>query len=258
MKRCLLALLFAGSIFHAAPSYAAYVLTVHTIAMGTATSVTTSTLNTSGSDLCVLETSRYYGGGASNAITITDNKSNSFTALTDYFEPNPNQYIYIRFYFAQNLTVGTGHTFTATCAGTACYTSIVAACFSGSGSSPLDQGAGRADGAAFVNSLQSGPITPTTGNQLVVSGLSYRDLSTATVDSSCTIIDRSQDFVLGSGIGIAMCYIVQTTAVAVNPTWSWTSDGRASANSATFKASGGTSAGATGNASHFSIRRRPQ
>jgi hypothetical protein len=151
-----------------------------------------------------------------------------------------NSSIQCKIYYAKNATVGSGHTFTFD--GTAVYPSIGIMAFSGSDTtSPFDQENGAEN--AGTTSLQTGSVTPSTNAQILVAALGFNTANTISVNSSFTGLIQ-QNFT-GGVEGMAMAYLIQTTAGAVNPTFSWSSSSAAAAAIATFKtaAAGGFSPG---------------
>lgn len=224
MKRLLLALVFvlAASL----PSQAAFALIANVQGHSTDNNgFTTSSINTSGADLLVAVVS-----DAADGSTLSDSKSNTWTKLTPHtFGTN------CVIYYAKNATVGSGHTFTL--GGTATTPTLSVSAWSGSDTSaPFDQQNGAV--AAGATSLQTGSVTPTTGNQLIIAGLTGDANVTRAIDSGFTILDQ----VGHSGFGFsaaAHAYLIQGTAAAVNPTWSWTGSENTEAAIATFKAAAG-------------------
>lgn len=155
----------------------------------------------------------------------SDSKGNTWVAVTasEYgYDPK------VRFYYVKNPTVGSGHTFTL--GGSGSYSLLGFAAFSGTDTSAnVDQQNG-------ATGTQPGSITPTADNELIVCMIgSYA--ASRTIDSGFTEIC---DLAGGGGPGYGMClaYKVQTTATAVNPTWS---ENNATA-IASFKAGGGGAA----------------
>lgn len=171
---------------------------------------TTSAVNTTGATQITLVTTRFTGGGA---VTISDSKSNTWTARTEYdASGDPG----VRFYDCFNPTVGTGHTFTI--AGTGVYASVGALAFSGMASGSFDQVSGA--NATGVTTIQPGSITPAANDAVVISGMGWNPSSsqTPTINgsfSSPTYIDPG----FGTTYGTAISYWIQTTATASNPTW---------------------------------------
>lgn len=161
---------------------------------------------------------------------MTDSKSCSWSSITAHGTPGN---VTVNIYYAVNPTVGTGHTFTLT--GTDLYGAVTVEAFSGVGmSSPFDQQNGNA--SASASSLATGSITPAANNELIISGEAYfGDNSLATVSDSMTITD----YMGGGGVtGGAMAYKIQTTAAAINPTWTFPTSQFAAVIVASFKASG--------------------
>jgi len=190
---------------------------------------TSSAIDTTGANLLICLLSNMVG------TTITDSKSNTWTALTLYSGTGPD----IKFLYAKNATTGTGHTFT-----TPNWDQAVVAAFSGADTSaPFDQENGQNQGAGITT---PGSITPTANGALVVAGIaSINFAGTATVDSSMSIIDQAAS-VGGNPEGSALAYIVQGTAGAIAPTWTLAASA-GSANIASFlAATGGGAAGVPG------------
>ncbi len=171
------------------------------------TSVTTDAINTSTADFIVLCVSAVGNFGAN---TVSDNKSNSWNALTYRGSGTAG----IQFYWSVPTTVGSGHTFQVTTSGNSSYPSICVAAFSGGKqTAPNDQQNG-ADGAGNPT-VSSGSITPSEDNCLIVSAVSASSGSTPAVDSGMTVIETEDGF-----IGSALAYKIQTTAAAINAGWS--------------------------------------
>jgi len=206
-------------------------------------SVTTDAVDTSGANLIVISATTFGSG----AITPTDSKGNTWTALTSH---NQGSY-FSRFYYCASPTVGTGHTFTLS--GVGSYPVLSAMAFSGAlGASPADQenGAGTASGT----SLATGSITPSEDNCVVVAGIST-DPGTGHAMSGYTV--AQSDWVNSEHIGGGISYLVQTTAAAANPSWSWTGASAGVASIASFKAaavaSGNPAVGGRGRLRHWGL-----
>lgn len=197
---------------------------------------TTSAVDTTGANLLVVVT-------GDEGFSVSDSKGNTWTlAVQAVASGSP----YSRIYYCYNPTVGSGHTFTVGLS----YGAIAVAAYSGSDSSPLDQTGATATGA-LVTTFASGNITPTTDNQLVVSGIGVgKSANTLTIGSGMSVA-ASKNAATGVTYGAAIAWIAQTTAAAINPSWSWTSSGEAASPIASFKmlGGGGTTISATpGNA----------
>jgi hypothetical protein len=113
------------------------------------------------------------------------------------------------------------------------------ACFSGAhATAPFDvQNGATTAGAA---TLATGSVTPSQDNSLIVAGLGFNVSSAGpTINSSFT---RSSwvNFGSGNNYGSAEAYLVQTTAGAVNPTWTKGNTEAAAATIAVFKPAAAT------------------
>jgi hypothetical protein len=194
-------------------------------------SITTGTINTTGADLLVIQAGWLEDSGP----VIADSKGNTWTKAVsgDLFARRS------AIYYAWNPTVGSGHSFTVTNSPVG---SVQVYAFSGAqtASDPLDQVDG--DATYSTNVLQPGEVTPSTANQLVFTGFQL-DIapSAATVSpSSFTSPDGAgigygDVGVGGQYLGSFSAYQIQTTATAVNPTWTSSGGGWLTASIATFK-----------------------
>lgn len=171
--------------------------------------VTSSAVDTTGATILVVGLSRYQAGGA---VTITDSKGNTYTALTAQASSNV---AYSRIYYCPNPTVGSGHTFTGT--GSESYFTIAAAAFSGvTTTSPFDVENGAvspSSGAAPV--ISTGSVTPTNAGSLAAAVVAICDNgTTASVDSSYSISDQMV-WVNNTAEGVALAW--KEISAASNP-----------------------------------------
>lgn len=214
----------------------AWTLVANIAVTGDTDGAMTGNIDTSGADLIVLGVASYVGN---SAPTISDSKTNTWTALTKQSTGSGGS---IQLYYVQAPTVGTGHNFTTSGAGS--YSGVVVAAFSGSQASPFDVEQGATTGS--VTSIAPGSITPTTTTTLMLCGV-QTNLNTdfgsaATIDSSFVITDRVSSVpALSYAFGLA--YKIKTDANAENPTWSWTSTYEATCRIAAFKAAAGGARG---------------
>ena len=209
----------------------AYALIANTIAGGSASGVTTSGIDTSGADFIVVNVA--WDAGAATP-SITDSNSNSWTILNIYTAATHKSAMW----YKQAPTVGAAHTFTAS--GTNVYPSMGVLAFSGSVASPFDQQNGANDSST---TLATGSITPTENNELIVTGFGIFNPGTpVSIDSGFTLVD-SINFSSGNYYGSATAYLIQTTASAVNPTWTRTNSNHMTASIASFKAAAAGGAG---------------
>jgi len=194
----------------------------------TSNGFTTTAIDTTGANFLVLSLVTGISSGA-----ISDSNGNTWSPLTQYSDGFGDRYCQL--FYVANATVGAGHTFSVT--GIANFPSLFIAAFSGVASSPFDVENGNTN--AVNTSVQPGSITPGANNELIITGLQYSDSSTPTVNSSFTITDFLPGGVTFGQEGGALAYLIQTTATAENPTWSWTSNSNNTAVIASFQASGG-------------------
>jgi hypothetical protein len=184
-------------------------LVSHVSAQG-GTSVTTGSINTSGANFLVAVLTDFNQDAAS---VISDNKSNAWLILPYFIGAGSAGRT--RIAFCRNPTVGTGHTFTLSNSGR--FSGIAVAAFSGvvSDKNPFDQMNGAI--TAGSTSLACGSITPLLDKELIVYGIC--DAWTGTVSVSTGTILEQLPLIGGSSFGVALAYTIQTTAAAINPTW---------------------------------------
>ena len=204
----------------------AHVVSTTAGASAPGTTVTTSSVDTTGANLLVVAVSYY---GSANDPTLSDSKGNTWTGLTAR-ESNGTSPA-VRLYWCKPTSVGSGHTFTAAQAGSFPVVSMSA--FSGAATSPYDQESGTAV-ATGSTSYQPGSITPSENNCVLVTGVATAGTSHS-VNSSFNA--TATDNLASNHIGGGIAYKIQTTAGAENPTWSWTTSTNRAAAMASFKAS---------------------
>lgn len=172
--------------------------------------VTAGTFDTTGANLIVLVIADYVGFGASP--TPTDNQSNTWTGLTAQTGAGST---HCRIWYVYNPTTSATHTFTSPDTGQARFPVILMAAFSGAVASPADQQNGNTDTGT---SLATGSITPSENEELIISGIAFNATGGATVNESMT---ETNDQAYNAGVNMAgvMAYKIQTTATAINPTW---------------------------------------
>lgn len=206
---------------------AAIAIVNHIIQGATATNnVTTSAVNTTGANLIVISVASYKPGGT---VTISDSKSNTYTALTQRNAPNDAR---VQLYYCASPTVGSGHTFTGTSTGAYPVLGVITA--SGAAASPFDQESGS--GADTGTTSQPGSLTPSQNNCLLVTGIELHVNATPfSVDSGFSA--DMLNFSSGNYVAAGVATKIQTTAGAENPTWTWTTSGANATAMAVFKAS---------------------
>lgn len=192
---------------------------------GQANGVTTDAIDTSGANLIVVSVSWYRQVGDP---TISDNRGNTYTGLTQRGASNTNN----RLYYCASPTVGSGHTFTVSGTNTYAPISVVAA--SGAHATPFDVENGSA--GASGTSRQPGSLTPSENGCLIVSGVTSSG-SSHSLDSGFTY--SQNNYSVGVSMGGGCGYLIQGTAAGVNPTWSWTTSSYNAATIASFKPAAG-------------------
>lgn len=176
----------------------------HTLLAHTAKAAgTTDAINTTGATLLVAEIS--YG---SSVGTFSDNKGNTWTGLTIHGTGNRLNRIY---YCINPTSVGSGHTFTSTSDNR----SICVMAFDGTFTA-FDAENGATLGSP-ANSVHTGSVTPSQNGEVIVASMTFYEApNTPSMDTGFTLTDNIQP---GSTYGAGFAYLVQTTAAAVNPTW---------------------------------------
>lgn len=188
-----------------------YSLVANTFASANSTGGTTPDINTSGA------TKIFVCLGSFSAIpTPTDNKGNTYTQVKA--STSAGGY-FSSIWVCLSPTVGTGHHFTTSQASTFGNISVLA--FSGGGTGATDVTSANQGGG--ITTIQPGSITPTTDNQLIICAYNGGVVTTMLINSGFTISDQGNSS--AGAEQTAGSYLVQTTAGAVNPTWSETSPG---------------------------------
>lgn len=203
-------------------------------AHNTSSGATTSSVDTTGANfiaLCIVS----YPGGADP--TVTDSKSNSYSLTGTKYS---GAFAWIRWYYCESPTVGSGHTFTVS--GTGSYSVIAALAYSGvASSSSIDvQNGGTFSGST---SAAVGSITPTVNGDVLLAGWGMDSAwapGSPSVDSSYTIQYTTPN-VRDTSFGITVADFVQGTAGAKNPTLSWTTSSGGASAAISFKAGTGAS-----------------
>jgi len=164
-----------------------------------------TTIDTTGATLLVV----WAADGAGNVGSLSDSKGNTWTPLPTRIEPG--SFVTGRFLYCVSPTVGTGHVFTL---GGPWFAWTVWA-FSGVASYHSESG----NTTAGTQPIASGSVTPSANGALILAGMSYFDSGTPSVAPGFTTHNIPKT---GSSVGNMSGWLVQTTAAAINPTWSWT------------------------------------
>ncbi len=195
---------------------------------GTASGLTTTSIDTTGATLIVICMASY---GASAVPTVSDSKSNTWITRTSYTPGGDTTRHTIA--YCENPTVGSGHTFTLS--GSGIYPAAEVRAFSGTltaSSYDTENGTSTSSG---VTSQAVGSVTPAANGEVLVAGWSlYGGITSPSVNSGFTL-GTGVAYGAGSNFGLQSAYLIQTSAAAVNPTLSWTSSVKSASSIATFK-----------------------
>ena len=227
----LLVFLLLISVRHA---YATYTLLGHAeIQASGNTSITATGLDTTGADLIVVVTTSWANVQVDQ---VSDNKGNTWIDTTSAVSDGAT---YIHISYVQGASIGgTGHNITIQNPHTG-FPSAEIMWFSGSASNPVDQ----LHYATFnASSFQTGSVTPSEDNELVIVGITLNNSSPGapTVNSGFSSPAFGNDFSSGNAFGGYASYLIQGTAGAVNPTWTFGSGIGGAAQTVTFKAAAGS------------------
>ena len=184
--------------------------------------VTTGTYDTSGATLIVIIESSF-----NSQFTPTDSKGNTWTKAVGSTSFTGEQ---SSIWYCVPTSAGAGHTFSVSSANS--FAALAVYAFTGGSGGVLDKTSGAFNNGS-ATTVQPGSITPTTANQLIISGVSYTVGSTASVDSGFST-PLNAGVVSFQHEGGAAAFLVQGAAAAVNPTWT-TSSGDDTSTIASFK-----------------------
>jgi len=169
---------------------------------------TSASIDSTGATLLTLAVESYTGFPVALG-NISDSKGNTWQALT----ARTGLSGHLRIYYAENPTVGSGHTVTVSRSDS--YTGIVFSAWSGAATSGVFDVENGASNVFDVTSFQPGSVTASQANSLYITALA-RDstLTTFSVDSGFTLVDTAYEYP-------ALGYYVDTGPTAKNPTWSF-------------------------------------
>ena len=192
------------------------------VAGGSGESVT-SDMDSTGASLIVVGVT----GIGLSFTDITDSATNTWTELTNV-EGGGNADAFMSYVVSP--TTSATHNFTFTEANS--FATIGALVFGGANTSqtPVESDATHTTAA----SAQAGSVTPGDDNSVIVQLLSQGGtISSLAIDSSY-ILELERNWSSGVNMGLAMAYLIQGTAAATNPTWSWTTNASGGQSAATF------------------------
>ena len=174
---------------------------------------TTTAIDTTGATLLEVVIVDYKVVGAS---TLSDSKSNTWVQVGSTLIGTSSSRVHR--YRCAGGTVGSGHTVTLGVTGG--YPAVSFSAWSGTHATPDDQNNGTA-GTGSTTTQQPGSITPSVNDCLVLTGVAVSDVGyTMTIDGGFTILHQITN-VNAQAFGVALAYLLQTTAAAANPTWTF-------------------------------------
>lgn len=178
---------------------------------------TSSGINTTGANFGVIAASFFSG-----TTTVSDSLGNSWNALSVYAEGNCK----IQLWWSILTSVGAGHTFSIT--GSAGSVGVVT--FSGVNAVPFDSENGN--NSSGSGSIQPGSVTPSLDGSVLVTGLDNFTATTPSINGGFTSFGAGY---AGGTLGGGIAYLIQTSAAAANPTWTYSSANIEAASIAVFK-----------------------
>lgn len=192
---------------------------------GFPSSVTTSAINTTGSNLIIISRCDF----SNTDVSVNDSAGNTWTLIVNY---QPANTVNVAVYYCLNPVTSATHTFSTPTDAQGTFPSIAVAAFSGvKSSSALDTFTNNQTAAA--SSLQPGSITPPSNGSLLYACAA--SASTSTTITGMTVLDDVA-FANGVHLGFTHGYVIQTTASALNPTFNFNVTNIASAVQADFLA----------------------
>lgn len=185
---------------------------------------TSAAINTTGANLLIVVTG--YDSGA----TITDNKGNTWTGLTARVDGA----LTARIYYCVSPSVGTGHTVTSSIS----YAAVALLAYAGvDTASPFDAQTGLDGISTLVTTYGIPSLTPANANELIVfaGAFAQNGGDGLSVDSGFTV-RQTLPAVTSVSYGVGVADLIQTTAAAVSPIFTWVSASRVATTMAAFKA----------------------
>lgn len=192
-------------------------LIAHSSASGTGV-ISSPAVNTTGATLIVAYVSDDFND-VSTSGTITDSAGNSWHHLTSSAGNGHASGGIFYAYDKAGSPLVTSNNYTLSYSGSF-YASVTFGAFSGTqtGSDPADR---QSVNSYYGHSCQPGSITPSQNNELIFAGDNNEsNQSSFSVDSSMSQLDSILTYARGGQpFAQSSSYIIQTTAAAINPTW---------------------------------------
>lgn len=193
-------------------------LIAHTTIAGAAQGGTSPVIDTTGATFLVINVGNFFAGGA---VTVSDSKSNTWTALTPSGAGSTEAQSTL--YYAANPTVGSGHTFSATSVTNSFISASIAAFNGVRTTSPFDPGIENHATGTATSAKATGSITPSVNGCLLIAGASNStgQSNTLSIDLGFSQPDPYVRYQSGINESSGLAWFVQPTAAAINPTWTW-------------------------------------
>lgn len=178
---------------------------------GSSGTVTSSAIDTTDATLLILCVN-YYGSNEILTSDISDSAGNTWTALTEY---TGTGIIYnSKIFYCESPTTSTSHIVTVT--KTTSYPCINFSSWIRTSSFDSESG----QGYSGVTIGRPGSITPVNDNSLFITSMVNDTNKAYSIDSSFIELNRCP-YTSGVSMGGEYAYLVQGTAAATNPAWTW-------------------------------------
>lgn len=186
--------------------------------------VTSPPVDTTGSNFISVSSSNYN----LNAVSLSDNLANVWTL--DITQASSQQTTNI--WSCHNPTVGAGHTFTLTGVGTPSYCTISVVWASGISNIAVQS---TNSVGSVAPSIQPGSVTPAENGDLIITSNCSWSSTSGSIDSGFSsnyVPFNTSNSNLAGGMG----WLIQPTAAAINPTWTFSGSVPCAAAIAVYKA----------------------
>lgn len=192
----------------------------HKVCSISGSSCTTAAMNNTGATVLVAYNSCLDNGSVDPSV-VTDSSGNTWSKLTGQTATGSNV-VNGTLWYVIGPVVTSSQTVTLSMISVAC--TLFAASFNGTlTTGAVDQSNGATSGSNLTQStIQPGSITPGANGELLVTGLGVYCLTNCStpvvgIDTGFTLIDSTN---ANSVVDGGLAYFVQSSAAAINPTWS--------------------------------------
>lgn len=220
-KLTALAVLLACLLMSRSAEAAIALVVSQTAGSSSGTAITSAAIDTTGANFLIVQISYLTSVG----MTLADSKMNSWTGLMAQGMGASSSGV---FAYVASPSVGTGHTFTASCVGGSnCYPSLIIWAFSGvQATTPFDVQNGL-NANNSTSAVQAGSAVTTTAADVCVagitSGIAGGSSSNQVVGGGAgdSAMNATQIYQTNGGLnfGEGSVYALEATATSVNPQW---------------------------------------